>query len=429
MHVVLMSIGSAGDIHPLVRVGTELRDRGHSVTLSTVDVFQPLAEAEGFRFISLGNRREYDEIISNPRLWHPRRGATYFVRNVILPFMRRQYAVLEQCVAADECDVVIAPGTCLGARIAHDKLGVNLATAHLSPFFFRSVFRNRRVPGLVIPDWVPHSWKRGIFRLGDRVGDLVFGRKVNEFRAELGLPPAENVFWDWWNSPQLILAMFPEWFAAPQPDWPSQTRLAGFPLYDQSTVDSTTTPELEDFLKAGLPPIVFTAGTAMAHAKEFFATSLAAVQQLGHRAIFLAQHAEQLPSPLPDQVRWFSYLPFSQVLPRAAAIVHHGGVGTMAQSLRAGIPQLVVPLGFDQPENASRVVELGVGVTLHPHQYSHKALIGALSTLMEPVMRQNCRAIAEKFVANEGLADAILEIETLAGQRTRSDERTCVTSA
>lgn len=320
MHVLLMPIGSAGDVYPYVRLGADLRKRGHRITLAANEIYQPLAETEEFDFLTLGTRSEYDQIVADPAIWDKRKGAIAFVKQIILPFMERQFEAIEQCTGRGECDVVVAAGQAVGARIAQEKLDVPLATVHLSPYFFRSAYRNRRIPGLAIPDVLPPSWKRAMFRAGDFVADWTFGGAVNEFRGALGLPEAKAIFWDWWNSRQLILAMFPEWFAAPQPDWPAQTRLTGFPLYDPASRGSLS-DELEGFLAAGDPPVVFTPGTAMSHFGDFFAASFEAVKRLGRRAIFLSQFPEQLSTAESKAVFVARYAPFGQLLPRTAAIV------------------------------------------------------------------------------------------------------------
>ncbi|MEX2306460.1 MAG: glycosyltransferase [Pirellulales bacterium] len=419
MHVVLMTLGSAGDIHPFVRIGSELRERGHDVTLVTSDVFRPIAETAGFRFLSIASQQEHAEVSANSGLWKPRRGMAVFVRAVILAFMRRQYAILKECADAGRCDVVIATAPCVGARIAQENLRLNLITAHLAPFYFRSVYRNRKLPGVAIPDWAPRGLKHALFRLGDFLGDVAFGGEINDFRAELGLRPVHRIFWDWWNSPQLVLGLFPAWFAPPQPDWPRQTHLAGFPFYDDAR-DKSLTPELEEFLNSGEPPIVFTPGTEMAHGVEFFETSLAVVQQLKRRAIFLSRFVQQLPPNLPAEVRGFSYVPFSQLLPRCAAIVQHGGIGTTSYALAAGIPQLVMPMGFDQPDNAFRVEQLGTGLTVLPRTYSVQRVTSLLETLLQsPRIRDRCRMVAGRLADGNGLQSACEQIERVASPLAR----------
>ena len=415
MRILLMPIGSAGDVYPYIRLGVELQRRGHKIIMATSDVFRDLAVTEGFAFISLANREEHEQVQADPLLWNPRRGANVFVRNVILRFMQRQYKAIEECWRNNQCDAVVAAGQAIGARIAQEKLGVPLATVHLSPFFFRSSYRNRRVPGLVIPDFVPRNWKQALFRAADFAGDWIYGGAVNEFRGSLGLKPANAIFWDWWNSPQLILALFPRWFAPPQPDWPPQTQLTGFPLYDPPHVESLS-PKLAAFLAAGERPIVFTPGTAMAHANEFFATSLRAVEVLNRRAIFVSQFLDQLPKTLPDSVAACRYAPFGELLPRASAIVHHGGIGSISQALAAGIPQLVMPRGFDQPENASRIVDLKIGAQISPRRYSIGRVAQELRWLLSSQdILSRCQDIALRFPAAAQVDEACCAIEGLAG--------------
>jgi UDP:flavonoid glycosyltransferase YjiC (YdhE family) len=423
MHVLLIPVGSAGDVYPYVRLGAELRKRGHQITLVANEIFGPLADTEGFNFLTLGSREEYEQIVADPTLWDKRRGGVAFVRQIILPFMQRQFEVIKACVGRGECDVVVAAGQAIGARIAQEKLEVPLTTVHLSPYFFRSVYRNRRVPGFMIPDILPPSWKRAMFRAADFAGDWAFGGEVNAFRAELGLPQANAIFWDWWNSPQLILAMFPEWFAAPQPDWPSQTRHTGFPIFDPAS-QGTLSTEVTAFLDAGERPIVFTPGTAMSQGSGFFATSLEAVKTLGCRAIFVSQFPDQMPAKLPESVFACRYAPFGQLLPRAAAIVHHGGIGTISQAMVAGVPQLVRPIGFDQTENASRLEELGIGESLSSRRYSISKLVPALGRLLNSAsVRTGCLEVANRFPEAGHLKSACQEIEALGNKRGSNSQQ------
>jgi rhamnosyltransferase subunit B len=140
-------------------------------------------------------------------------------------------------------------------------------------------------------------------------------------------------------------------------------------------------PELEAFLAEGSPPVVATPGTANRHATDFFAAVAAALGKLGRRGLFLTGYPEQLPS-LPGTILARRYVPFSSVLPRAAALVHHGGIGTTAQGLAAGIPQLIMPMGFDQPDNALRATRLGVGRWLAPGRFTVERVTEALDDLL-----------------------------------------------
>ena len=164
------------------------------------------------------------------------------------------------------------------------------------------------------------------------LGDLAIGRPIirkplNQFRQELGLPPVKGrVLPDWWFRVDVTLGLFPDWFAEPQPDWPQPFAATGFPLWAGGTCAPLSEP-LKRFLDDGRPPIVWTAGTANRHAAKFFATAIEACQRLNERGVLLTKYPEQLPGKLPPSIRHDTFVPLAKLLPRAAAFVHHGGIG------------------------------------------------------------------------------------------------------
>ena len=135
---------------------------------------------------------------------------------------------------------------------------------------------------------------------------------------------------------------------------------------------------------------------------------------MGRRAILLTEFTEQLPANLPEGVRHFPYVPFSALLPRCAALVHHGGIGTTAQALRAGIPQLVTPMIFDQPDNAARVKRLGVGDSISPKRYTPGLTAERLTLLTSSSgVQQNCRQVAARFREGDPTAETCRWIESM----------------
>jgi pimeloyl-ACP methyl ester carboxylesterase len=128
-------------------------------------------------------------------------------------------------------------------------------------------------------------------------------------------------------------------------------------------------PALQRFLDAGAKPVVFTAGTGQMHAAAFFEEAAKLTGQCGCRAVFLTRKLDQLPRNLPDTIHAAAYAPFSQLLPQASAVVHHGGIGTVSQCLAAGVPQLIAAMSLDQPDNGERVERLGVGVTISAERF------------------------------------------------------------
>ncbi|MGH7179725.1 MAG: glycosyltransferase, partial [Tepidisphaeraceae bacterium] len=310
--------------------------------------------------------------------------------------------------------VVVCSTLSLGARVAQDKLGFPMASAHLAPSAFRSVHEPPRAPGLFMPKWLPMWVKEKIWEGGDRwFIDPLIAPALNKFRAEKGLPPVKDVLKDWWHSPDRVIGLFPEWFAQVQPDWPPQTRLTGFPQFDESDVEALP-DELESFLRAGDAPIAFTPGSAMVQGREFFRAAAGACRRLNRRGLLLSRFPEQIPTELPSGVIHVHYAPFSQLLPRVAALVHHGGAGTTAQALRAGVPQVITPMAHDQLDNCLRVRRLGVGEEIHPRRLGAGILARKLSRLLDdPAVRHRCRQVASKFAGHDPLAETCDIIQAL----------------
>ncbi len=410
MTVMVIALGSAGDVHPNLGLALALKHRGHRVVLITGAVFARLAQQTGIEVHSLGTEQDFYDALRDPDIWHPYRAFSVVAKRVILPMMREIYRIIESFDSRD--NIVVAPTTAFGARIANEKLGVPLVSANLQPSLLRSVYSP---PVYGFPDilgHLPRPLKRLYLRAIDRyVIDPLLAPDVNAFRNELGLPPVQRFFDSWVHSPQLVLGLFPDWFAPPQPDWPPNLRLTGFPLYDEGDLRKPV-DGLEEFLESGDPPVVFTAGSANAYSAEFFRVSVEACLEGGWRGILLSQFPDQLPFALPKTVRAFNYVPLSLIFPRISALIHHGGIGTTAQALAAGVPQLVVPLAHDQPDNAVRVRRLGVGDFLLPRRYKTTAVIKKLRRLLRSTsVSGNCSRYSRNLLRSTPLDRACDLIE------------------
>jgi rhamnosyltransferase subunit B len=264
-----------------------------------------------------------------------------------------------------------------------------------------------RLPGPYVPNWL-----RGVqYAIGQRFFiDPVVCPGLNRFRAGLGLPPVRRIL-EWYHSRWCVACLFPDWFAAPQPEWPSPRLQSDFPLWDEPEGDDLPAA-VQAFLDAGTPPIAFTPGSANVHGREFFATAAEVCRRLGRRGILLTRFPEQLPAALPDGVRHFPYVPFTTLLPRCAAAVHHGGIGTTAQSLAAGIPQFIMALAHDQYDNGERVARLGVGDWVTAARFHPRTVTPRLMRLLSSDdVLQRCRGIAPRMTGRSGLATMAAAIE------------------
>ena len=383
MRFILTAIGSYGDVHPFVGLGKALAARGHDVTIVANPYFSELIASAGLRQIELRTREEYEQLAENRNLWHWFKGPQIVVRDGQAAFARELYETIVAHFVPGET-VVAAHGLDLGSRIAQEKHGVPVASVVLAPLQVRSNLAPPAMP-FFFSRHLPFKWPRRLQHwLVDRVVvDRMLSGPINGLRAELGISPPVSRFFDrWWYSPQLVICLFPDWFAPAQSDWPSNTLQAGFPLWDESD-QTALPPDVAAFLDDGEPPVVFVPGSAMMFGQAFFAAAADACRLIRRRGILLTKYPEQLPDSLPDGVRCFGFVPLSHVLPRAAAFVHHGGIGSTSQGLAAGVPQLVMPRNFDQPDNAERLVRLGVAEVLRPRRFRGPAVAAAIARLIE----------------------------------------------
>jgi rhamnosyltransferase subunit B len=415
LDILLPTVGSAGDVHPIVALGLALQARGHRATIITNPLFQELIEAQGLGFLPIGTLDGARAAIADPDLWHPRKGFEVVARRAMLPAMVEIYRHIER--QAGSRTVVAASGIAFGARIAQERLGVPTATVHLQPSIIRSLVDHGMAGNVRISASQPMWFKRAFFRLADwLLIDRVLKAPVNDFRATLHLPPVDRVMYRWLHSPQLVIGFFPDWFAPSQPDWPPETHLVGFPLWDSGN-RGTIAPDAEEFLHAGEPPIIFTPGSAGATMHRYFRESVTAAGDLGIRAMLVTNYLDQVPRDLPRHVKAFGYLPFSQVLSRARLLVYHGGIGTLAQTIKAGIPHLVVPNGHDQFDNGFRIQRLGLGRAIPQTRYHARAVVSAIRAILgDQEVHARCREYSRRIDSAAALSRASELIESLAAR-------------
>jgi MGT family glycosyltransferase len=390
---VLATLGSFGDVHPYIALALELQRRGHRPVIATSEVYREKMDSVGVELSpvrpdDLPTHEEPDrfsELVG--KFMDQRTGMAEILDRLILPYLRVTYDDLT--AAARGADLILThPLTFLG-RLVAEKNAVAWASSVLAPASLFSKYDP------LVPPQFPAAHRlfklhpiffQAAMALGRRQTRKLV-RAVNVVRAEEGLPPSDaNPILEGQYSPALVLALFSRALAEPQRDYPSNTFTTGFPFYDRRDYyGETETPRaLVDFLDAGEPPVIFALGsTAYWVAKDFYRESIKAALSLGTRALLLIGHERNRPlEALPEGVAAFEYAPFGEVLPRASVVVHHGGVGSTGQSLRAGRPQLVVPFSHDQFDNGARVARRGAGRMLPRPKYDAKSAARELQRLL-----------------------------------------------
>lgn len=418
MKVLITPVGSAGDHYPFIGIAAELVRRGHDVHVLAIAPFRDAVAETGAAYVEVGTIEEYHTNINNPDLWHPLKGSKT-VANLVAEQLRRMLKLISDLHEPGRT-LVVGHTLDFVSRALHDKINLPFVTVHLQPSIVRTSHQLPTMIGTTNHSWLPQWVKRSAWWFIDRaVMDPTFGPSINEVRAKLDLPPVKRVFKEYLNSPLLTIGFWPDWFGPPQPDWPQQLKLAGFPLYDPSS-SSPIDPELDTFLNAGDPPIVFTPGSAMVHGQAFFAAAVDACQRLNRRGLLMTRHENHLPPSLPPTVRRFAFAPFSKLLPRCAALVHHGGIGTTAAAFAAAIPQVIMPMSHDQPDNADRSIKLGTAERIVRKRFTGPNVAAALERLLHSTdVKDRCADLARRCRETNGIANACDMIERIAISSTR----------
>lgn len=390
---------------PFLKLAMGLQARGHAVTFVGPSLHEPMVVQAGLPFH--GTFAD-PAVLGHPDLWHPRRGFA-IVWRAVQPGMAALPPLVARLPPGQPCVIVAHPLALPAAELCRaQEREVRVVAAYLAPSNIPTVHDPLTMGPLTIPRWVPLRVRSWLWRrVASRYLDPVVLPGINAERAAAGLAPAAGLLQMMKEAPDLSLTLFPEWFGKPQPDWPVPLVTGEFPLYDPNP-DAAFSHELTAFLEEGGKPVVFTPGTANQQAAPYFEHALWAVRRLGRRAIFLTPNRAQVPASLPPSVLWQEYLPLTKLLPYAAALVHHGGIGTTAEAFRAGVPQLVVPLAFDQFDNGARVVALGVGLQLHHARLSARRLCRHLEQLLSsPAYVLHADALSTHFSPHPSL-DALL---------------------
>jgi len=429
--IVLSTFGSFGDVHPYVALALELKARGHHPVIATSEIYREKTDALGLELHPLRPAvPSYDEPEEVSRMiekmMDARTGTEEVFNTLITPHLRDIYGDLSAAVRGADL-LVTHPLTIPGPLIV-EKTGIRWVSSVLAPISLFSVYDPP------VPPQFPAMYH--LLKLHPLVGRALLGfakRKlgslavaVAQLRAGVGLPPSSaHPLFEGQHSPSLVLALFSRVLAEPQADWPTNTRVTGFPFYDRrdragDDAGSGLSPELANFLDAGEPPIIFTLGSsAIWVAKDFYRESIAAARALGRRALLLTGHERNRPvEPLPEGVAAFEYAPYGEVLPRASVVVHQGGVGTTGQTLRSGRPALVVPFSHDQFDNAARVSRLGCARTLARGRYKAASATRELRAILDDEnYKINAREVGRRVQAEDGTRAACDAIEEVLGRK------------
>lgn len=427
-HILIHPFGSYGDIHPYMGLALELQRRGHQPVIATSSIYRRKIEAEGLAFRSIRPDLPRIDRELMRKVFDRRKGTEFIFRHILMPNLRDSYRDL--AAVAESPDAIITHPVAFAGPLLARVGNIPWISTVLAPASFMSADDPPAFGGFPFPEHVVRfggGFHHAFYRLADRMTRPWLG-PYREFEAELGLKPSDNPIFAGQHSPQLVLGLFSPLLAAPQPDWPPQALATGFIFFDRDEVEHPPTPELESFLTAGPAPLVFTLGSAAVQAAgSFFVESAKAARRLQRRAVLLV--GKDMPRPPADLLSAgivaCDYAPFSQLFPRAAAIVHQGGIGTTAQVMRSGRPALAMPLSHDQFDNAVRSKRLGIARIISRRRYRAQRVAAELECLLrEPSYDRRAADVGGQIRAEDGAGAACDAIEScLRSPETDQNQR------
>jgi UDP:flavonoid glycosyltransferase YjiC (YdhE family) len=413
--IVLSTFGSLGDVHPKIALGLEIRKRGHEVVFNVMEAYREKFDALGFKIVPLRpNIAPADRDLVR-RLMDNKTGSELMFNEILMPNLRQMYEDVMKAI--EGADIILTGEVVLPIKSVVEKTGIKWISTSLAPISFLSTDDPSVYPNAEFLEhfrFMPKLFHSFILAAARKVFHKWF-KPYREFRRELGLSENHDPMFGDKYSNLLHLAMFSKVLATLQPDWAKSTVQTGFCFYDGQLDMGNMHEDLQKFLDTGEPPVVFTLGSAaVMDARDFFEQSIETAKMLKQRAVMLYGLINEPPKGLDAERVGFDYAPYSQIFPKAAAVVHQGGIGTTAQVLRAGVPMLVMPYSHDQPDNAARCRRLGVAEIISRNDYQAKKAARKLDKLLSDSSYKTKAIEAKKIVDSEvGTQAACDEIEKI----------------
>jgi UDP:flavonoid glycosyltransferase YjiC (YdhE family) len=424
VRIVLSTIGTFGDVNPLIAIALELKRRGHHPVMAVPALYKPKIVPLGLEFYPVRPDIDPEDKLQAEMIYDVRKGTERGLREFLFPSLRQTYNDLTAAVTTPvRADLMLLGELNYAGPLVAEITGIPWASYLLAPLSFFSAYDPPVLPmypRLARADKAVPGMGRAIRRLA-RLVSRKWPQPIYDLRRELGLPRGSNPLFDAKHSPDLVLAMFSTVLGQEQPDWPANTIITGFCYYDSDAGNAALPPHLEKFLADGPAPLVFTLGSAaVLSAGRFYEYGARAAERLGMRAVLLiGPDARNRPGyALPPSICVAEYAPYSALFSRASVVIHQGGVGTTAHCLRAGKPMLIMPYSHDQPDNARRMRRLKVARVLQKSYFTPLRVVKKLRLLLEkPIYTRQAEQMAARLRVEDGVATACNALEDLARRK------------
>jgi len=408
LHIVIYALGTGGDIDPMIGVGIELQKRGYAVTFLSNDYFKSRIIAVGFEFVSVGTVEQYHKG-NNVEAWESRNHTDNF-QYYHAPAFEPSFEYIKSLAGTNTLLLVLGEEN--GARVAAEKFNIPFVKFMLSPNMIFSAYKPPAPMSWAIPKKIPRFIVRFLLRRNRKTRFKVFCKAPHtaEYiatRKRLQCPLKFQTE----SSALLQIGFFPEWFGMRAKDWPENIKLVGFPL--QNRASSNSRNEFDSFIEKQGAPLIFTSGTGVKDVEELFTEGRKICEQLQVPGLFVGGSIGVEVLQGAASCMHMDYIDFEHALSKALAIIHHGGMGTTAQAIKAGIPQLIRPIKYDQPDNADRIYKLGLGTYVMPERFNSEQVVPMMRAMLE---KSNTSKALRHYAADVNKSSAIVNASDLIEQ-------------
>ncbi len=389
---LLVTHGSDGDVLPFVRVGGELVGRGHRVALLTHAPHRKAAAAAGLDFVPIDGAEEFERMLATtPAMLGDRTMSwqDFYRGNGLFDQIRRECEVLMRLHRPGDTVLVGRHTSAVSVRFVAEIVNAPVAWIAVSP------------SQVMAAPIAAHVYGTELATDFDRI------------REGFGLSPMTD--WHaWFTHSTAEFGLWPAWFDRAGYRSPPRMTLTGFPLGDERTPgDLPARPYSSQTILA-------TGGTGRMLHPDYYPQLIAAAVRSGLPTLLVVRHRDLLPPKLPSNITWYPRLSFPHVMPRVAAIVHHGGIGTCIRGLAAGTPQVLLPDGVDRPDNAARLAHLGLARVVGAPDWDPDAIAAQIVAAGEDAeYRSRAMDVTGGKRAN-GVAETADRLEALRDSRNLS---------
>lgn len=403
-NVVIVTHWLDGDVVPYVRIGKELKRRGHNVTLVTHCHFASMAEKAGLEFRAWDTPEEFARLVD--QMQQNKSDNSFQSNNFSFSsnefrqstenneLRLKEYGIVEELSQSPDTVFLCKSRSSVAAYMVAEKHRLPLATVIGYPSEVASM--------LIYEDLEGNN-------------DLP---RLNKLRKAVALDPIDS-WLQWESSAKMTLALWPEWYDHIDDQWPTKIEPVGFPLEQGKEAYQREIPaDIASWLEKNPNPILITGGTTKLIDESFYTSSIEACGILGQPTVLLCQYEEFIPRKLPSNIVWYKYIPLDEIMPKFSVLIHHGGVGTVTGGLATGIPQLILPGYVDRPYNATLIKELGAGDYLLPGNWQPEKIADMVRSLQDKKVAEKCRKYILRMQSNHGISVAADRVEQLM----RSDE-------